>query len=97
MQFLILGEGVELEPIISTVHMGYSIIKWYKCGVELDEDTPEALADAIMRFHDMSIAERDTIGANAKNGANDFDFKILTDKLIKVVEDTRYYWRLKYE
>lgn len=85
------------KPIISTVHMGYSIIKRYKCGVELDEDTPEALADAIMRFHDMSIAERDMVGANAKNGAKDFDFKILTDKLIKVVEDTQYYWGLKYE
>jgi len=74
------------KPIISTVHMGYSIIKRYKCGVELDEDTPEALAQQIMRFHDMSTAERDEIGRNAREGANDFDFSVLTGKLIKVIE-----------
>ena len=38
------------KPVISTVHMGYSIIKKYNCGVELDEDTPEALAEQIMKF-----------------------------------------------
>lgn len=74
------------KPIISTVHMGYSIIKRYECGVELDEDTPQALAVEIMRFHDMSKEERDRIGRNAREGANDFDFSVLTDKLIRVIE-----------
>ncbi len=74
------------KPIISTVHMGYSIIKRYDCGVELDEDTPDALAKQIMRFHDMSKAERDKIGRNAGEGAKDFDFSVLTEKLIKVIE-----------
>jgi len=46
------------KPIISTVHTGYSIIKKYNCGVELDEDTPEALAKEIIRFHDMDVAQR---------------------------------------
>lgn len=74
------------KPIISTVHMGYSIINRYNCGVELDEDTPEALAEQIMRFHDMSEEEREKIGSNARKGAGDFDFNVLTDKLIKVIE-----------
>lgn len=74
------------KPIISTVHMGYSIIKRYQCGVELDEDTPEALANEIIRFHDMIPEERDQIGKNAREGANDFDFSVLTDKLIHVIE-----------
>lgn len=74
------------KPIISTVHMGYSIIKRYNCGVELDEDTPEALAKEIMSFHDMKPEERDQIGKNARKGANDFDFSVLTEKLIKVIE-----------
>ncbi len=74
------------KPIISTVHMGYSIIKRYDCGVELDEDTPEALAMQIMRFHDMKQEERDQIGKNARAGANDFDFGVLTGKLINVIE-----------
>lgn len=74
------------KPIISTVHTGYSIIKKYNCGVELDEDTPEALAKEIIRSHDMDVAQRDEIGRNAKNGAKDFDFSVLTDKLLKVIE-----------
>ena len=74
------------KPIISTVHMGYSIIKRYDCGVELDEDTPEALAEQIIRFHSMSKEELDRIGKNAREGANDFDFSVLTKKLIKVIE-----------
>lgn len=74
------------KPIISTVHMGYSIIKRYHCGVELNEDTPEELAKEIMRFHDMNAEERDQIGRNAREGANDFDFKVLTDKLVNVIE-----------
>ena len=77
------------KPIISTVHMGYSIIKRYNCGVELDKDTPEALAEQIMRFHDMDAEERDQIGKNARNGANDFDFSVLTQKLIKVIESVK--------
>lgn len=74
------------KPIISTVHMGYSIIKRYDCGVELDEDTPEALAKEIMRFHDMSPEERTRIGQNARKGADDFDFGILTEKLLSIIE-----------
>ena len=54
--------------------------------VELDEDTPEALANEIMRFHDMREDERDQIGRNAREGATNFDFHVLTGKLIQVIE-----------
>ncbi len=74
------------KPVISTVHMGYSIINKYQCGVELEEDTPQALAEQIMKFHDMSPEERKHIGDNAKNGAKDFDFESLTNELEKVIE-----------
>ena len=74
------------KPIISTVRMGYSIIEKYHCGVELEECTPEALAEAIMKFHDMPLAERRQYGRNAAEGAKGFDFEILTDKLLEVIE-----------
>ena len=77
------------KPIISTVHMGYSIIKRYNCGLELDEDTPDALAEQIMHLHDMSSEERKKIGKNARKGAEDFDFKVLTEKLIKVIKSVQ--------
>lgn len=74
------------KPIISTVRMGYSIIKKYNCGVELDEDSPEALAKQVIQFHDMDKDVFRKMGENAKNGAKDFDFKVLTDRLEEVVK-----------
>lgn len=74
------------KPIISTVRMGYSIIKRYNCGVELEEDTPAALVKQIMKFHDMDKEEYERIGKNAKEGVKDFDFSVLTKKLEYVIE-----------
>lgn len=74
------------KPVISTVKMGYSIIDRYQCGIELDECTPECLADAITRFHDMPDEEYRQFGVNAYEGAKDFDFDKLTKKLLAVIE-----------
>lgn len=74
------------KPIISTVHMGYSIINKYQCGIELDDDTAENLANAIIEFHDMDKDQYAEIGINGKNGARDFDFGVLTDKLLIAIE-----------
>lgn len=74
------------KPVISTVKMGYSIIKKYKCGIELDESTPEKLAESIKKMHDMSSDEYAKLGENASKGANDFDFNVLTDKLLSVID-----------
>lgn len=74
------------KPVISTVRMGYSIIRRYHCGVELADDTPEILAEQIIRVHDMDKDEYKQMGRNARKGAEDFDFSVLTDKLVKVIE-----------
>lgn len=74
------------KPVISTVKMGYSIINKYSCGVELEECTPQCLAEAITRFHDMPEQEYRQLGVNAYEGAKDFDFDVLTKKLLGVIE-----------
>lgn len=74
------------KPIISTVHMGYSIINKYNCGIELDDNSAECLACAIMKYHDMDESEIKKIGLNGMNGAKDFDFSVLTEKLLKVID-----------
>lgn len=74
------------KPIISTVKMGYSPIEKYDCGVSLEEDTPEALAEAVLRIYNMSPDRYNEISTNAKNGAKDFDYKELTKKLISAME-----------
>ena len=74
------------KPIISTVHMGYSIINKYNCGTELKECTPECLAEEVRLFYNMNSSERNLLGTNALIGAKDFDFALLTKKLISVIE-----------
>lgn len=75
------------KPIISTVKMGYSIINKYKCGIELDECTPECLAEAIIRFNDMPDEEYKQFGINAYEGVKNFDFNVLTKKLLAVINE----------
>ena len=74
------------KPIISTVKMGYSIIKKYKCGMELENSTPQELAQAIVDIKNMPEHEYKQLGTNAKKGANDFDFRVLASKLIDVID-----------
>ena len=74
------------KPIISTVKMGYSIIEKYKCGIELENSTPEELVQAISDIKNMPEYQYKLLGSNAKRGASDFDFKVLTRKLINVID-----------
>ena len=74
------------KPVISTVNMGYSIIKKYECGVELDCNTPEELAKQVILFHDMPKEEYEAIGQNARRGAFDFDYVNLTSRLETVIK-----------
>ncbi|MBQ2945383.1 MAG: glycosyltransferase family 4 protein [Clostridia bacterium] len=74
------------KPIISTVKMGYSIINKYECGIELEECTPECLAKAIIDFYEMPREKYLKYGSNALDGSKDFDFNVLTQKLLNVIE-----------
>lgn len=74
------------KPIISTVKMGYSIIDKYKCGVELEGETPEELARAILVIKNMGETEYQQMSENAKRGAEEFDYPVLTDKLLGVIK-----------
>lgn len=73
------------KPIISTVTMGYSIINKYKCGIELEDSTPNELAKAILKIKSTPKDKYNFMGKNARNGAEDFDFKKLTEKLVHVI------------
>lgn len=73
------------KPILSTVKMGYSIIEKYQCGTEIANDTPKALAEAVIGFYRMPKEEYERMAGNARSGAQDFDFKKLTDKLETVI------------
>lgn len=75
------------KPIISTVKMGYSIIDKYKCGFEIENASGKDLAKTILEVKNMSKEQYEKMSKNAQLGAKDFDFKILTNKLINVLND----------
>jgi len=74
------------KPIISTVKMGYCILEKYQCGLSLEECTPEALAEMILKIHDMPEDTYAQMAENAQEGAKDFDFSVLTERLYKVIK-----------
>lgn len=75
------------RPIISTVKMGYCYLEKYDCGLSLDQDRPEDLAQAIIKIYQMDRTRYKEIGENARKGSKDFDYKILTRKLINLIEE----------
>ena len=74
------------KPIISTVKMGYCILDRYQCGLSLEECTPRALADMILKIHDMPEDTYAQMAENAREGAKDFDFSVLTERLYQVIK-----------
>lgn len=75
------------KPIYSTVHTGYSIIKKGNCGIEASGRTPKAFAKDIKELYHMTGEQLEEMGANAKETAKEFDFSVLTERLIKIIEN----------
>lgn len=73
------------KPIISTVKMGYCIIDKYKCGFSLSECTPQKLVETILKINNIPKEQYNELAMNARNGALDFDYTVLTDKLVDVI------------
>lgn len=75
------------KPIISTVKMGFCPLEKYRCGISLEENSPQYLAKAVLKLKNMPKEDYDKMAINAKKAAEEFDFEILVKKLITVIED----------
>lgn len=73
-------------PILMTYAVNYSVIREQNCGIELDEQTAESIADALIALSRQSEADRKALGERALEAAKGFDFAVLTRKLIEVIE-----------
>ena len=72
------------KPILSNIECGYDLLEKYNCGETVKGGSSESLAEGILRFYNMPKEEYNIYCKNALKAAQDFDFKILTDKLKKV-------------
>lgn len=77
------------KPIISTVKMGYSILEKYECGIEIENSSPQELAEAILEIKNMCKEKYKQLGENGRKGVKEFDFEVLSKKLINVIEITK--------
>jgi len=73
------------KPTLSNIECGYDLLKKYNCGITVKGGSAEALAEGILKFYNMPKEEYNIYCKNAIKAAKDFDFKILTDKLEKVL------------
>ena len=72
------------KPIISNRDC-HKILDELKCGLTVEGESPEALAEGILKFYSMPKEEYDIYCKNASEIAQDYDFKVLTDKLEGVI------------
>ena len=75
------------KPILSTIRMGYDIIERYNAGISLQSQTIKSIGEAIISIARMDESKYAELSRNARKAAIDYDFKLLTEKLINIIED----------
>jgi len=73
------------KPTLSNIKCGYDMLEKYKCGITVNGGSAEALAEGILKFYNMTKEEYNIYCNNALKAAQHFDFKVLTNKLEKVL------------
>ena len=69
-----------------TYSVGHSICKKYTCGIELEKQTPEDIADGIEFFTRLNREEYEEFCKNARGISRNYDYKELTARLVEVIE-----------
>lgn len=73
------------RPIFATVCPGYSIWGRYDCGRDTEDTRPEPLARELEKMAELPPEELSQLGENARKGAREYDFSVLTQKLLNVI------------
>jgi glycosyltransferase involved in cell wall biosynthesis len=73
------------KPTVSNIECGYDMLEKYNCGITVKGGSAESLAEGILKFYYMPEQEYNIYCQNALNAAEDFDFKVLTDKLEDII------------
>ncbi len=70
-------------PILSILVHRYSIEDTYNCSISAENDAPNSIAQAILKAYQSDLSE---YRKNALFAASQFDYKVLTEKLIEIIE-----------
>lgn len=73
------------KPTLSNIESGYDILVKHDCGKSVKGGSVEALVDGILEFYNMDQKEYDQYCENSLTAIQNYDFKILTDKLEAII------------
>ena len=73
------------KPTLSNIECGYDMLEKYDCGITVGGGSSEDLAEGVLKFYNMPRDGYNRYCRNALKAAEDFDFKLLTDKLEKII------------
>ena len=74
------------KPLLIVGDAAYSMIDKYKCGYHLRENSPQKFSKFVEQLVGLDSREYQALCENAREAAKKYDFKVLTDKLIKILE-----------
>ena len=74
------------KPIVGNIDTPYSIVEKFECGVEKKMDAFE-LAEVMDKMSKMPKIQYQFLCDNAKNAVEKYDFSVLAEKVISVVEN----------
>ena len=78
------------RPILMTYSVGHSTIRANGCGVELETQTPEAIAEAITSLCNLTENEYQVYCKKSIECAEKYDYKELSRQLISVINKCMY-------
>ena len=74
------------KPILVDFHSRYNPAIESEGAIESVDNTAEGIAELIQKFAKMAKDERNMLGANSRTGATKYDFKVLTQRLVDLIE-----------
>lgn len=75
------------KPTLATTTPAYSLIKRYRAGSEVPLTEIESVANEIIRYKNMPKEEYNQYCINALKASKDYDFKVLTEKLLDIINE----------
>jgi len=74
------------KPVIQAIDAGNDPVAESGCGISIEPENPQALADAVLRMRNMSAAERLRMGATGRQYVlQHHDYKVLAEKFLNIL------------
>jgi glycosyltransferase involved in cell wall biosynthesis len=74
------------KPVIQAIKAGNNMVEEAGCGIAVEPENPEKLAEAIVTIKKLPLIEKETLGKNGKEYAiANHDYKILSKRFEEIM------------